>query len=111
MERERLPWVGSRRPRPMNTLQSHTTEYKQGFVSKLGFSALGDAEGYGAASTIGACSASLAHLWEAIRQGKSLKLFRPDGEPLVTTSEADLQAWCIKYFQVSYDEYLHRLKR
>lgn len=42
----------------MNTLQSHTTEYKQGCVSKLGFAALDDAEGYDAASSIGACSAS-----------------------------------------------------
>lgn len=94
--------------RPMNTLQSHTTEYKQGLVSKLSFSALDDAEGYGAASSISACSESLAHLWEAISYGQTLKLFRPDGEPLVTTSKTDFHAWCIKYFRVSYDEYLRR---
>jgi hypothetical protein len=95
----------------MNTLQSHTTEFEQGFVSKLGFEALEDAEGYGAASSIGACSASLAHLWCAIRQGKTLKLFRPDEELLITTSEVDLHAWCTKHFHVSYNEYLGRIKR
>jgi hypothetical protein len=95
----------------MNTLQSHTTEYKQGVVSKPGFEALDDAEGYDAASSIGACSASLAHLWCAIREGKTLKLFRPDEELLITISEIDLHAWCTKYFHVSYNEYLRRIKR
>jgi hypothetical protein len=95
----------------MNTLQSHTIEYEQGFVSELGFAALDEAEGYDAASSIGACSASLAHLWRAIREGKTLKLFRPGKELLITISEADLHAWCTKHFQVSYNEYLRRIKR
>jgi hypothetical protein len=95
----------------MNTLKSHADEFGNGTVTKLGFMALGDAEGYDAASSIGACSASIALIWQAQRNGKNLDLFCPNQESISSKSASDLAKWCSNYFPTSYNEYLSRAKR
>jgi hypothetical protein len=56
----------------MNTLQSHEEEFESGTVTESGYAAIADAEGYGAASSIGAGSVSINKLWNAFGQGKPL---------------------------------------
>ena len=43
----------------MNTLQSHEEEFEAGTVTESGYAALDDAEGYGAASSVGSGSVSI----------------------------------------------------
>ncbi len=95
----------------MNTLQAHLADYDKGFVSELGFSALSDAEGYGAASSIGASGSSIARLWQALENGRVLKLFCREGVTVSAHTEMELKDWCIRYFPLSYSEFLRRAER
>lgn len=95
----------------MNTLQAHLTDYDNGFVSEQGFSALSDAEAYGAASSIGASGSSIARLWQALANGRDLKLFCREGVTVSAHTEMELKNWCTRYFPLSYSEYLCRAQR
>lgn len=95
----------------MNTLQSHEEEFKAGIVTESGFSAINDAEGYGAASSIGAGSVCITSLWSAFRLGKSLRLFYRNKSIILPKTESDLVRWCELHFPVCYEEYLRRAKR
>jgi len=94
----------------MNTLQSHKQEFESGIVTELGYSAISDAEGYGAASSIGAGSVSIALLWQAFRQGKALSLFCKGQPPLQPKSDSELAKWCEDNFPSCYEEYIRRGK-
>lgn len=95
----------------MNTLQAHHADYDNGFVSEQGFSALSDAEVYGAASSIGASSTCVARLWRALANGRELKLSCREGVTISAHTEMELKDWCTRYFPLSYSEYLSRAQR
>tara|TARA_R110000751_G_C13706457_1_gene473937 strand:- start:41 stop:328 length:288 start_codon:yes stop_codon:yes gene_type:complete len=94
----------------MNTLQIHEEEFEAGVVTESGFSAIADAEGYGAASSIGAGSVSITRLWRAFRLGKSLKLFSKDKSITQPEAESELSRWCEVHFPACYGEHLRRAK-
>ncbi|KAA0692490.1 hypothetical protein DT594_16195 [Halopseudomonas laoshanensis] len=94
----------------MNTLQSHKEEFASGIVTELGYSAIADAEGYDAASSVGAGSVSITLLWQVFRQGKALSLFRKGRSPLQPHSENELAKWCVDNFPACYEEHLRRAK-
>ncbi|WP_040576182.1 hypothetical protein [Methylophaga thalassica] len=94
----------------MNTLQSHREEFESGIVTESGFAAMDDAEGYGAASTVGAGSASVAMLWRAFEKGESLSLYSKDKSVCRPMTEEQLAVWCKANFPACYGEYLRRLK-
>jgi hypothetical protein len=95
----------------MNTLQVHIPDYDNGFVSELGFSAISDAEAYGAASSIRASGSAIARLWQALANGRDLKLFCREGVTVSAHTEMELKDWCTRYFPISYSEYLRRAER
>lgn len=92
----------------VNSIRSYSKEFENGIVTKQGFSAIYDAEIYGAASSIGAGSVSLAKLWQAFRQGKSLSLYSRTGAMIQPKSEAELAEWCENNFPECYVEFLQR---
>jgi hypothetical protein len=94
----------------MNTLQSHTQEFEGGIVTELGYRAISDAEGYGAASSVGAGSVSITLLWQAFRQGKTISLFCKGQSTLQPKSENELTKWCENNFPLCYKEHLQREK-
>ena len=94
----------------MNTLQSNTEEFEIGIVTESGFRAIDDAEGYGAASSIGAGNVSISKLWKAFRQGKMLKLYGKDKATFQPKTENELSDWCKSNFPACYEEYLRREK-
>ncbi len=94
----------------MNTLQSHREEFESGIVTKSGFAAIDDAEGYGAASSIGAGSASLATLWHAFQKGESLSLYSKDQSVCRPKTEEQLADWCKANFPACYGEFRRRSK-
>lgn len=94
----------------MNTLQSHEEEFDAGIVTESGFLAIDDAEGYGAASSIGAGSISITRLWRALRLGKPLELFSKDKSIIQPKTESELARWCEVHFPACYAEHLRRAK-
>jgi hypothetical protein len=94
----------------MNTLQSHKQEFESGIVTELGYAAIADAEGYDAASSVGAGSVSITMLWQAFRQGKSLSLFCKGQSTFQPKSDSELAEWCEDNFPACYGEHLRRAK-
>ncbi|WP_144394628.1 hypothetical protein [Pleionea sediminis] len=94
----------------MNTLQSHEDEFDAGEVTESGFAAINDAEGYGAASSIGAGSVSIAKIWKAFRLGKSLKLYSKNKHIVKPETESELTSWFEQHFPACYGEYLRNAK-
>ena len=92
----------------MNTLQLHLEDFENGIVTESGFSAIGDAEVYAAASSIGAGSNCISMLWSAFNQGKALSLFSADKSIIQPKIERELVDWCVKNFPDCYEEYLRR---
>ena len=94
----------------MNTLQIHTEEFEEAIVTDSGYAAIDDAEGYGAASSIGAGSTCIKKLWLAFNAGKQLSLYSKNKETCQPSTESELIAWCNKNFPACYGEYLRRSK-
>lgn len=94
----------------MNTLQSHKEEFESGTVTESGFAAIDDAEAYGAASSIGAGSASIEMVWHAFEKGESLSLYSKDKSVCRPETKDQLVAWCKANFPACYNEFLRRLK-
>lgn len=94
----------------MNTLQLHEEEFEAGTVTEAGFAAIDDAEGYGAASSIGAGSVSITIIWQAFRQGKPLLLYCKDKSVCQPNTDDELAEWCENNFPACYGEYL-RVKK
>ncbi|MES1947395.1 hypothetical protein C84B14_08602 [Salinisphaera sp. C84B14] len=94
----------------MNTLQSHEEEFEAGTVTESGYAALDDAEGYGAASSVGSGSVSIDKVWQAYRQGRSLWLYCKDKLMFQPNTEDELADWCENNFPACYGEYLRRKK-
>jgi hypothetical protein len=94
----------------MNTLQSHIEEFSKGIVTELGYAALADAEGYGAASSIGAGCNTITMLWEAFSFGKPLALYSMDKTVCNPGADAELADWCESNFPSCYGEFLRRSK-
>lgn len=94
----------------MNTLEAHKEEFESGIVTEMGYAAMAEAERYDAASAIGAGSVSIALLWKAFRQGKTLFLYSRDLSSFRPTSESELRQWCDENFPVCYAEHLRRSK-
>ena len=92
----------------MNTLQLHQEEFEAGIVTELGFAAIDDAEGYGAASSIGAGSVFIAKLWEAFTAGKALTLHSKEKSIIQPKTERELANWCEYNFPACFGEYLRR---
>ena len=94
----------------MNTLQLHEEEFEAGTVTESGYAAIDDAEGYGAASSIGAGSVSISKIWQAFRQGRSLSLYCKDKSMFQPNTEDELAELCDNHFPACYGEYLRREK-
>ena len=94
----------------MNTLQLHEHEYAVGTVTESGYAALDEAEGYGAASSIGAGSVVITRIWQAFRQGRSFSLHCKDGSTCQPNTEDELAEWCETHFPACYAEHLRRKK-
>lgn len=73
-------------------------ELRSGFVSKASFRTLLDAEGYGAASSMGALHSWLDDLILALRSNKQIDI---EGECIIK-SQAELFTWIKKHFPDAY---------
>jgi hypothetical protein len=94
----------------MNTLKSHKKEFENGIVTELGYAAIADAEGYDAASSVGAGSVCITLLWQAFSQRLVLSLFSKDLTIVQPTSDSELAKWCEDNFPTCYKEHLRRLE-
>ncbi|WP_447553574.1 hypothetical protein [Vreelandella sp. EE22] len=94
----------------MTGLPDHHAAFERGIVTESGFGALCDAEVYGAAASIGAGSACLHMLWQALEL-HTLLLYTPGGESISVVSHATLAQWCQAYFPDCFSEYLARASR
>ncbi|UYG00590.1 MULTISPECIES: hypothetical protein [unclassified Halomonas] len=92
----------------MNTLPSHQQAFAKGVVTRSGYRALSDAEGYGAASSIGAGSTYIALLWQAFGAGEALSLYSNSAPTRHPATAAELADWCQTHFPDCYGEYLAR---
>lgn len=76
-------------------------ELRAGYVSKSAFRTLLDAEGYGAASSMGALHSWLEELIHATRCNRPIDI---EGDCIIR-SQAELLRWIKKHFPVAYSCY------
>lgn len=69
----------------------------EGVVDQTVFDAFADAHSYDAASSMNFLNARLAGLLAALRRGKTLDLYDPNGG-VSAASERDYRAWARKHF-------------
>jgi hypothetical protein len=87
-------------PPSRDTLDGNDADFGRGVVTRDGFRALCSAEHYDHAASIGACSASLARLADALERGP-LQLFEPDGAGCSASDLDGLRRWAARHFPIA----------